>query len=63
MANEIVFEINAADMIAKLHLGGVMACDRYDKNTSFIVNTGIIDDDPNAKPDSPGKVKFNLDNS
>lgn len=62
MADDIVFEINAEDVIAKLHLAGVMAC-KYDKNTSFIVNSGIKDDDPNAKPESPGKVKFMLDNS
>jgi len=62
MADDIVFEINAEDVIAKLHLAGRMACE-YDKNTSFIVNAGIKDDDPNAKPDNPGKVKFMLDNS
>lgn len=63
MADDIVFEINAEDIIAKLHLSGRQAGKGYDKNTSFIVNSGIKGDDLNATPESPGKVKFMLDNS
>lgn len=63
MASNILFKINAEEVLAKLHLAGRMACEGFDQNTSFIVNAGIKNDDHNASPDNPGKVKFMLDNS
>lgn len=59
---EILFEVNASQILAKMHLAGLQPCS-YDKNKEFIVNTGIKNDDPNAKPDNPGKVEFDLGNS
>lgn len=62
MADQVLFEVDASQILAKLHLAGLQPC-TYDKNKEFIVNTGILDDDPKASPDKPGKVKFDLTNS
>ena len=59
---EVLFEIDAAKILAKLHLAGLQPC-TYDQNKEFIVNTGIKNDDPKAKPENPGKVEFDLGNS
>jgi len=59
---EILFEVDAAKILAKLHLAGLQPC-TYDQNKQFIVNTGIKNDDPKAKPEDPGKVEFDLGNS
>ena len=59
---EILFEVDASKILAKLHLAGLQPC-TYDQNKEFIVNTGIKNDDPKAKPDNPGKVEFDLSNS
>lgn len=64
MADNILFEINASQILAKLHLAGLQAVSKFRNNTSFIIiNTGINHDDINAKPDNPKKVTFDLNNS
>ena len=55
-----LFTVDAADMLVKLHLAGRAASKGYDEKTSFIANSGVVDDNLAAKPDSPGKVKFDL---
>ena len=59
---EILFEVDASQLLAKLHLAGLQPCS-YDQNKEFIVNTGIKNDDSKAKPENPGKVQFDLGNS
>ena len=61
MADNVLFEVDASQIIAKLHLAGVQAVSL--EKDEFIVNTGILNDDANAKPDKPGKVMFDLKNS
>ena len=60
MANDVLFEVDASQIIAKLHLAGIQNSAFPDKATDFIVNTGIKNDDPKLKPDNPGKVSFDL---
>lgn len=58
-----LFTVDAAEMLVKLHLAGRAASKGskgYDQKTSFIANSGVVDDNLAAKPDSPGKVKFDL---
>lgn len=62
MASDVLFEVDASQILAKLHLAGLQPC-KYDKPKEFFVNTGIKNDDPGAKPDNPGKVTFDLKNS
>ncbi len=62
MASDVLFEVDASQILAKLHLAGLQPC-KYDQPKEFFVNTGIKNDDPNAKPDKPGKVTFDLKNS
>lgn len=59
---EILFEVNASQILAKLHLAGLQPC-TYDRNKEFIINTGIKNDNPNAKPENPGNVEFDLGNA
>lgn len=61
MADQMLFEVDASQIIAKLHLAGLQGI-KIPPN-EFLINTGIVDDDPNAKPDNPGKVTFDLKNS
>ena len=65
MADSVLFEVDASKIVAKLHLAGLQACrHNLDKSKGeFVVNTGIVDDNPNGKPDDPGKTTFNLKNS
>lgn len=63
MASDVLFEVDASQILAKLHLAGLQPLSGYDKKTEFIVNTGIKNDNQNAKPDNPGKVEFDLKNS
>lgn len=58
MADSVLFEVDAAKILAKLHLAGRQATG----GNGFIVNTGILDDDDKAKPDNPGNVAFDLKN-
>ena len=58
---EILFEIDASKILAKLHFGGKAAAGA-DAN-SFIVNTGIKDDTDNGSPEDPGNTTFDLENS
>lgn len=60
MAGNTLFEVDASEILAKLHLAGLQAITI--PSGSFIVNTGIIKDNPSAKPDNPGDVRFNLAN-
>lgn len=60
MAGNTLFEVDASEILAKLHLAGLQAISI--PGGSFIVNTGITKDNPTAKPDNPGDVRFNLAN-
>lgn len=61
MADNVLFDVDAAQILAKLHLAGIQSISI--PNDEFIINTGIKNDNPNAKPDNPGKVTFDLKNS
>lgn len=61
MADSVLFEVDASQIVAKLHLAAVAAAGY--KNGEFFINTGIKDDDPNATPEKPGKVTFDLNNT
>ena len=61
MADSILFEVDASQILAKLHLAGIQATKIGPE--SFIINTGIVNDNPSAKPDKPGNVSFELKNS
>lgn len=50
--------VDASQLVAKLHLAGLQASGK--REGDFIVNTGIKNDSPNASPDNPGKVEFDL---
>jgi len=63
--NTVEATFDMPKVLAKLHLAALMPVkDMKNKQNgrSFIVNTGIVDDDDSATPDKPGKVTFNLDN-
>lgn len=47
--------LDASEIIAKLHLGG-----RESSKLVNIFNTGILNDNPTATPKNPGKVSFDL---
>ena len=61
MADSVLFEVDASQILAKLHLAGIQATKIGPE--SFIINTGIVNDNPSAKPDKPGNVSFELKNS
>ena len=63
MADSVLFEVDASQILAKLHLAGLQTFKTNDKAKEFIVNTGIKNDNPDAKPDNPGNVTFDLKNS
>ena len=58
---EILFEVDASKILAKLHLGALEAVKQW-LSEGFFVNTGIKNDNPSAKPDNPGNVEFDLTN-
>lgn len=58
MADAVLFEVDAAKILAKLHLAGQSQI----KGKGFIVNSGIKNDAKNATPENPGKVTFDLTN-
>ena len=58
---EILFDVDASKILAKLHLGALEAVKQW-LSEGFFVNTGIKNDNPSAKPDNPGKVEFDLTN-
>ena len=62
MADNVLFEVDASQIIAKLHLAGLQAAGTI-KTGDFFINTGIKNDNPKANPDNPGKVSFDLKNS
>ena len=58
---EILFDVDASKILAKLHLGALEACKQW-RADGFFVNTGIKNDNPSATPDNPGKVEFDITN-
>lgn len=62
MASDVLFDVDASQILAKLHLAGLQPL-KMDLNKEFIVNTGIKNDDPHTDPAKPGKVTFDLKNS
>lgn len=63
MADNFLFEVDASKIIAKLHLAGRQPLKIDTGVGEMLANTGIKDDDMNAKPDNPGKVTFDLTNN
>lgn len=61
MADNVLFDVDASQILAKLHLAGRQPLTMSENQ--FIVNTGIVNDDLKAKPDKVGNVKFDLKNS
>lgn len=62
----ILFTIDASEIIAKLHYAGLQPVKGDVKSNDyngFIVNTGIVDDDPNGSPENIGNARFDLKNS
>ena len=57
--NDIVFSMNAGQLICKLHLAGQ---EQLFKAKCISINTGYINPDIKATPANPGNVDFNLDN-
>ena len=57
--NDIVFSMNAGQLICKLHLAGQ---EQLLKSKCISINTGYINPDIKATPANPGNVDFNLDN-
>ena len=62
MANEMMFTIDAKQILAKLHFAALQATRGSTGRGKFFVNTGIANDDPNGKPEKIGKTVFKLDN-
>ena len=62
MADDVLFEVDASQIVAKLHLAGVQAAPRI-TTEDFFINSGIKNDNPKANPNDPGKVTFDLKNS
>lgn len=62
MANEVLFTVDASEIMAKLHLAGrqATALNTIDGFDEFVVNTGVKNDNKNAKPDSPNNVSFDI---
>lgn len=53
-------------IVAKMHLAALMPFKEEvygnKSNPGFIVNTGIVNDDPERTPEDIGKVTFNFEN-
>ena len=62
MAENVLFDVDASQILAKLHLAGRQAL-KFDNTHLFIVNTGIQNDNLKATPDKIGNVKFDLKNA
>ncbi len=62
MADNVLFEVDASQIIAKLHLAGRQAIKHLLKDGNFVVNTGIVNDNESATPDNPKNVSFDLKN-
>lgn len=62
MADDVLFEVDASQIVAKLHLAGCQAASKR-STEDFFINTGIKNDNPKANPNNPGKVAFDLKNS
>ena len=62
MADDVLFTVDASQILAKLHFAGLQQI-RHELKGGFIVNTGILNDDPNGIPDKLGKTRFDLKNS
>lgn len=60
MAKDVLFDIDASEILAKLHLAAKQQANV--KSPNFIFNTGIINDSDSATPEKPENVKFNLKN-
>lgn len=62
MAENVLFDVDASQILAKLHLAGRQSL-KFDNTYLFIVNTGIQNDNIKATPDKIGNVKFDLKNA
>ena len=63
MADDVLFNVDASQIIVKLHFAGLQATRDGQKGGAFFVNTGIKDDDPKGTPEKIGKTAFDLKNS
>lgn len=59
---DVLFDVDASQIIAKLHFAGLQKTRGGTAKGSFFVNTGIKDDDPNGTPEKLGKTRFDLTN-
>ena len=62
MADDVLFEVDASQIVAKLHFAGLQATREGYHGGAFFVNTGMKDDDPKGEPDKIGKARFDLTN-
>ena len=62
MADDVLFEVDASQIVAKLHFAGLQATRKGYHDGAFFVNTGMKDDDPMGEPDKIGKARFDLTN-
>lgn len=61
MADSVLFDVDAGQILAKLHLA---ARDSVKKvKDAFFVNSGIKNDSQSTTPENPGKVVFDLANN
>ena len=61
MADNLLFDVDASKIIAKLHLAAKKGSALRDGANDFIVNTGIVNDS-DASPEDPGKTRFDIKN-
>lgn len=61
MMAEILFEVDASQIVTKMHFAGLQNTRSGYSKGAFFVNTGIKNDDPNGKPEKIGKTKFDLE--
>lgn len=59
---EFLFDFKFGDIVAKLHLGAQMAVKGKLTTDDKLFNTGILNNDINAKPENKGNVEFNVEN-
>lgn len=62
MADNVLFEVDASQIIAKMHFAGLEATREGYDSGAFFVNTGIKNDNPMGKPNDIGKTRFDLTN-
>lgn len=63
MASEVLFDVDASEIVAKLHLAAQQQANpKLKPYNGFVINTGVLNNDPNGSPEKIGKVRFDLNN-